>query len=727
MSLTPQEKIEIFKTLFRGREDVFAIYWEKADKSASGYTPACLNEWKPGLCHKLQRQKCKDCPHANYAGLNDYYIEQHLRGHKIYGIYPLLEDNYSYFIAADFDGKDWEKDILRFYNKCQEYNLPICIERSRSGDGGHAWIFFADKYPAFKSRNIIINILREAKIIDQFAKEDSFDRLFPNQDEHSGKGFGNLIALPMQGKARENNNTIFLNPENKLLPFSDQWELLKNICKISIAQIDMLYNKFNGADSSDNRKVKESSFSKQLIIAVAEQIYISKINLPRVLVNFLREELNFVNSEFIIKKKMGLSTYKIERYFKLIESEENSYVIPRGFLGELIDFLNEKNIKFVLNDKRKKCEAVKLENACKLYDYQQEAVKDVLAEDNGVLVAPPGAGKTIMGIEIISRLKQPTLILVHKKQIYSQWLQRIESFMNIPRREIGQICGNKKMVGDKITVAMLQTLSNAENFVKELELDKIGLVLVDECHHIPAKTFRKVITKLDPYYLYGFTATPRRKNNDEKLIYIYLGKILYTVSQNFTNQTKDDKFKSEENIKIKVIIRNTEIDVPFKVKVDNFQVLSKIIVFDSNRNKLIIDDIKKEADSGNRCLILTERKEHVEVLSYYLKGSYEIITLTGELNEKQKNEKLKQIETGNFQIIIATGQLIGEGTDFPNLNCLFLVYPFAFEGKLVQYIGRIQRGQNSSSTIYDYRDIKISYLEKFYKKREKYYKKYFLF
>jgi superfamily II DNA or RNA helicase len=724
MDFSPQEKINIFKNLFCGREDVFAIHWEKADKSASGYTPACLNEWKPDLCYKLQRQKCKDCPNSKYAELNEYYISLHLQGQKILGIYPLLENNESSFIVADFDGKNWDKDIFKFYTKCREYDLPIYIERSKSGNGGHAWLFFEGKYPAFKSRNIAINILRDAKIIDQFAKEDSFDRLFPNQDEHSGKGFGNLIALPLQGKARENNNTIFLNPKNNLIPFNDQWDFLSKVKKVSISKLDSLYNEFNVVDAN-NKITKKSSSSKQLTITIAEQIYISKASLLRVLINFLREKLNFINSEFLIKKRMGMSTHKIERYFKLIEPTENNYAIPRGFLSELVKFLDDKNIKFTISDKRKKCEEILVENSCTLYDYQQEAVKNVLTEDNGVLVAPPGAGKTIMGIDIITKLKQPTLILVHKKQIYSQWLQRIENFTGIPKKEIGQVCSSKKTVGKKITVAMLQTLSNVDNFIKDLGLNNIGLVLVDECHHIPAKTFRKVITKLNPYYLYGLTATPKRKNNDEKLIYIYLGKILHTINNNFDSQNKNKEIEPEKNTRTKLIIKNTEIDVPFKVKIDNFQILSKIITFDSNRNQLIVKDIIKEAGNGNKCLVLTERKEHVEVLSYYLKGQYEIITLTGDLTEKQKNERLKQIESGNFQILIATGQLIGEGTDFPSLNCLFLVYPFSFEGKLIQYIGRIQRGQNYSGTIYDYRDIKISYLEKFYKQREKYYKKYF--
>jgi superfamily II DNA or RNA helicase len=722
-NLTPQEKIDIFKNIFRGRDDVFAMHWEKADGSASGYTPVCLNEWKPSICYKLQRKKCKDCPHQKYVGLNDYYIDQHLRGIKLYGIYPLLDNNTSYFLAADFDGKNWEKDILKYYKKCEALKIPILIERSKSGKGGHAWIFFEDKYPAFKSRSIGVAILREAGIIDQFSKEDSFDRLFPNQDILSGKGFGNLIALPLYGKARENNNTIFLDPKNNLEPFIDQWDILQNSKKISLDNLEKIYDTFSiDTDKMPQEKTKHAKSSK-LNIVIDKFISINKLGIPKALSTFLREELNFVNSDYLIKKRMGISTYGMEKYFKLIEPAESDYKIPRGFLKNLTNFLDENNIKFSLTDNRNKCENIKYESSCELYDYQENAIIDLLAEENGILVSPPGSGKTIMGIEIINKQKQPALILVHKKQIYDQWLNRIESFLNIPKREIGQFCANKKKLGKQITVAMIQTLSNIEEFEKDFGENNFGLILVDECHHIPAKTFRQVITKFKPFYLYGLTATPKRKNNDEKLIFIYLGSILHVVENNYhiPVKQKTDEFKSV----LQVNIKNTKIDVPFKVKIDNFQILSKIITFDSERNKMIVCDLKKEINNGNKCLVLTERKEHVEVLNYYLKGEHEIITLTGDLTEKQKKEKLKQIEAGNFQVLIATGQLIGEGTDFPNLDCLFLVYPFSFEGKLIQYIGRIQRGENSNGKIYDYRDINIKYLEKFYKKRHKYYEKNF--
>ena len=281
---------------------------------------------------------------------------------------------------------------------------------------------------------------------------------------------------------------------------------------------------------------------------------------------------------------------------------------------------------------------------------------------------------------------------VGRKQIFNQWTDRIEHFLNIPKREIGQFSSNKKKLGNIISVAMVQTLSRL-NDLKRIS-DKHGMIIVDECHHMPAKMFRNVITKFNSYYLYGLTSTPERKYNDAKLIFFYLGEILHTIDKNL-NATSSNLKVAEAPVKKspKLIIRETVLNIPFKVKTDNFQILSKIITFDSNRNRQITDDIKKEVNNGLKCLVLTERKEHVEILSYYLKREYEIITLTGDLTDKQRKMKILQIESGNFQILLATGQLIGEGTDFSDLDALFLVYPFTFSGKLTQYIGRIQRGQ----------------------------------
>ena len=262
---------------------------------------------------------------------------------------------------------------------------------------------------------------------------------------------------------------------------------------------------------------------------------------------------------------------------------------------------------------------------------------------------------------------------------------------------------------------MIQTLIRTEK-LHELS-SQFGLIMVDECHHIPARMFREVLNKCKPYYLYGLTATPQRKHNDEKLIFVYLGNIIHRVPRNY------NQIEGSTQTTLEVVIRETSLTIPFNVRNNDFSLLSKMLIFDSARNLLVSDDVAQKATLGYKCLVLTERKEHVEVLSYYLRQNFELITLTGDLSNRKRHDTIKQIKSGHFQILIATGQLLGEGADFQNLDCLFLVFPFAFEGKLIQYMGRIQHGDGKIKMIYDYRDKNIQFLEKLFKKRQRYYNK----
>lgn len=699
-------------SLFRGRKDIYARYWEKNGKS--GYSPAYQFNWQEFMAFRAKGGRLSDFPNKKPLVLTLEVIQSHLEGRQTIGIYPLLQDNTSYFIVADFDKEDWKKDSKKFIKTCQEFDLSAYIERSRSGKGAHVWIFFEDKYPAVKSRAIILELIRKALDLSDFEKEVSFDRLFPNQDFHSNNGIGNLIALPLNGSLLKNQNTVFLNPKSFEL-IENQWEYLKTIKKVSVNKIDELFeellNKKGNGFVEKNNKVKLSS--EILTINIGNFIKLSKQNLNPILVHFLRENLNFFNTEFAVKKKLGLSTYQTEKYFKLISEEGEFIYVPRGFINQLVEFCQEQEITFVINDERKLKPVTFYKSKISLYDYQKATLREIQDKDYGVVVAPPGSGKTIVGLELIAQKSQPALILVHRAQLFEQWIERIQSFLGINKNEIGQISGRKKKVGKQITVAMMQTLIKAEN-IKEYS-DKFGIIIIDECHHIPAKTFRELIVNFNPYYLYGLTATPKRKYNDEKLIYYYIGEI---ISEMDSHKNIDIIFP----INTSLIIKETDLSAPFDFKTDTFELLSKILVYDTSRNQLIVDDVLKQINERRKILLLTERKEHVEILYLYLKDSCEVITLTGDDSMTKRKIKLEQINLGHFNIIIATGQLFGEGIDLPTLNCLFLVYPFSFEGKLTQYIGRIQRSKKHQ-IILDYRDQKISFFEKLFKRRCAYYRK----
>lgn len=689
--------------MFKGREDVYAIHWSKGSKN--GYMPAKFYDPYFNRIYKKSTSPT-DSKVINYLPLTDDQIQKHLDGKQLIGLYPLLQDNTSWLIVADFDKNSWIEDCRSFIAICADYNIPVYLERSRSGKGGHVWIFFNQPYPAFKSRIIVLTLLERAGVVSTFDKNSSFDRLFPNQDKLSGKGFGNLIALPFHKTSLELGNSCFINPE-KAIPYTNQWEFLNGIKRISTNDLDQI---FLSLTNSKNASVVEPG---KLVIKLSNTVEINRIGMSIALNSFLKEELNFFNADFIIKKNSGRSTFGTKRYFRFIEEVKEYAIIPKGFIRKLLVYCIQNNIEYQLDDHRKLLPPANFSFHASLRVYQLPAVEAASKKDIGIIVAPPGSGKTVVGLKIIADKQQPALIIVHRNQLADQWAERIEAFLGIQKQDIGRIGQGKTKIGKQVTIAMIQSLDKE---LQKPEAEKLvrsfGIIIVDECHHIAAETFKNAVSLFHSYYLYGLTATPFRKNSDDRLISIHLGEVI-------SEMKSSDKGASEQP---EIIIRNTTLNVEFNAKTDRFETLSNILIHDSERNKLILKDVIFQLSTGKRVVILTERKEHIETLNQYLKQSFEIVTLSGDDSESSRNAKWQILKAGNYQVLITTGQFFGEGSDLQNAQCLFLVYPFSFEGKLIQYIGRVQRSE-LTPVIYDYRDIKIDYLNGMFLKRNVYYKK----
>lgn len=708
ITITDQQ-LELYMSLFRGRKDVYARRWEKNGKS--GYSPAYDFNWDEFMAHKRRGGSMKDFENKKLLPLNKEVIKRHLFGQHVIGVYPILTDNTSYFLAADFDGATWKEDAHKLLITYTEIGLTAYLERSRSGNGGHVWLFFSQNYPCYKSRQIALELIRRAFKVSEFEKEVSFDRLFPNQDTLTKAGFGNLIALPLQGRSLLEKNSLFINPDTDQ-PFPDQWVFLQDIKKHSVGDLDAAHALlFVGNEQSEVLPASDS-----LSLVVSNQIILPRAQLSPSIIHFLKDELNFLNTEYLTKRRLGKSTYGVEKYFKLINESGGTISLPRGFLNQLTAFLDSQRIAYAIREDHAVLDEVNFNNNIELTPEQASVVKQAIGQNQGVVVAPSGSGKTIMGLELIAQRKQPALILVHRKQILDQWIERIQTFLGIAKTHIGRYSGIKKKIGKQVTVGLLQSLARKGD-LSELR-NSFGTIIVDECHHIPASTFREVIAQMNPKYLYGLTATPKRKHNDEKLIYAYIGDIIAQMDVSDVPIYEQKVSAGAPD----VLIRSTNLDVPFKFTTDNFQLLAKIISCDTGRNKLIIENILNEIGNNKKVLVLSERKEHLEILNLYLKNKCETIVVSGDDSASSRKSKLAQIESGHYQTILSTGQFLGEGVDIRGMTCLVLAFPFAFEGKLAQYMGRL-RDIGVQKLIIDFRDKNIPFLEKQFKQRMRYYKK----
>ena len=749
ITLSIDERIRLFQSLFKGREDVFARRWFSKTTGKSGYQPVCINEWKQGICDK-KKYRCVICPNRNFAPLTTQDMYRHLEGKDEYccdvvGLYAIMQDNNCAFLCADFDDKNckygYKEDVLAYVGVCREWLIPYAIERSRSGNGAHVWIFFEAPLPASKARRLGNAILTEAMTHNGQMSFNSYDRFFPNQDYLPEGGFGNLVALPLQGQARRKENSVFV--DNDFLVYKDQWAFLYNLKKIQESTIDQLLRLHSQEElgklsmSSESKpwvtplpqNITQEDFHAKVEIIRADKLYIPLKAVSAKVLNHLKRIAAFKNPEFYSKQALRLSTYAIPRIISCFDITNEYLAMPRGCEDATRSFLNDNAVTYTIIDKTNHGNKISVSFQGEEREEQLEAINALLPYTNGILHATTAFGKTVTAAAIIARKKVNTLILVHSKALLKQWHDRLTEFLNIdyPKHEEKNKRGRRKVFSPIgcfdssgntlhgiIDIALIQSCLD-EDGVKPF-LQDYGMVIVDECHHVSSITFEQVLMSIKTHTIYGLTATPIRKDGHQPIIFMQCGPIRFStdVKSQIAKQSFD-RF---------LIPRFTSYNSILEDRL-SIATLYKYLSEDEIRNNLIVEDICKAVNTGRTPIILTNRTAHVSVLAEKLKATIKnVISLTGIGTTKEKREAMQRLQTipdSEQLVIVATGKYVGEGFDYPRLDTLFLALPISWKGLLTQYAGRLHREYEGKKDvrIYDYIDIHEPICDSMYRKRLK--------
>jgi superfamily II DNA or RNA helicase len=732
--LSVNQKIDLFKKLFKGRTDVFASRWQNS-KGRSGYSVACYNEWIKGICNK-PKIKCVECSNRKHKALDDQIIYDHLAGKLVVGLYPLLNDNICHLLVADFDKSDWQDSVKAMIQACLQFNIPYAVEISRSGNGAHIWIFFSEPVLAKNARLLGFGLLDKAMEIHPNLSFESYDRLFPNQDIMPEGGFGNLIALPLQYQVRKQGNSQFV--DNNLIPYPDQWHFLSHIKSLSSKQIKIILTQLTPSllittqefKAFDNRppwdqgqkeiRIKIDNCPEQITITLANHIYINLDKTPSLLTARLKRLASFSNPVFFKTQALRFSTNGIPRYItcaRIEQGPENSnwLSLPRGCFDEVVTLLEEQKITTAIDDKRqsgKKLSSIKFLG--KLRKDQTKAVNIITKHNTGILHAPTAFGKTVAAIGIINKRKVNTLILTHSRQLLDQWQERLKSFLCDV--EIGIIGGGKRKPTGQIDIATYQSFINKKDNSIDPLIQEYGQVIIDECHHISAPRFEMVLNEVRAKYVLGLTATPDRQDGHQKIIFMLAGPIRHKVKQNHAA-------KFEQRVVVTQFYHPPPIHLINSEKRPHISDIYRWLTEDIKRTQRIVGDIISKIEKGCHPLVLTERREHAELINQLLiKNKIQTVILRGAMRVKElKEAKLKLTDT---QVVVATGKYVGEGFDLPRLDTLFLALPIAWKGSLAQYVGRIHRDSEGKDrvSVFDYVDSSHPMLERMFRKREKGYK-----
>lgn len=734
------DKIGLFMSLFQGREDVYARRWESKN-GGSGYSPVCKNEWRKDVCLK-PRGKCRDCAHAEYLPYDESAVVMHLSGSCVLGVYPLLRDETCHFLAIDFDEERWRDDVRMVADTCRAQNVPCTIEISRSGNGAHLWFFFSETVVAAKARALGATLLTLAMREHARLSFKSYDRMFPNQDTMPKGGFGNLIALPLQVTAARQGGSLFV--DGQLNPYADQWVYLSEVRKLSAQQVDEIIARLHtpplGALRPEDGEVSEpwrqpaelkpGEVPPAVEIMLADRLYLPTAGFSNKAQNQIKRLAAFLNPQFYRAQAMRMPVWSIPRVICCAEYLDDILALPRGCLDDVAEWLSAHGVAINIRDKRCPGRDIDVSFNGTLREEQAAALKALSACDSGILSATTAFGKTVVGAALIAAKKVNTLILVHRTQLMTQWKERLEQFLTIrealppkPKRRgrqkkreiVGLYGANRDTRGGIIDIAMLQSMGDADAI--KPWIGDYGLVIVDECHHVPAVSFEQVMKAVRSKYAYGLTATPKRQDGHHPILHMYLGPIRYRVdakqqamrrpfSHVMIPRFTGARFRIDEDSKAPAIVQYYDQ-----------------IMCDDLRNDSIIEDVLECAREGRNCLILSERTEHVRKLTELLRGQGHAVhmLLGGQTDAKQRAQlqALKDAPENAPLIVCATGKYIGEGFDDSRLDTLFLTMPISWQGTLAQYVGRLHRLHEGKRQVrvYDYIDNHAAMLEKMYHKR----------
>lgn len=744
---SPDEKIALFRSLFRGREDVYAQRYQNTNTGKSGYTPVCANRWKPGICD-MQKVKCAKCRYRNLAPLTNEAVFRHLSGRDalcrdVIGIYPMRPDETTCFLAIDFDDGDWKSDIAAVRKVCTNHEISCAVERSRSGEGGHLWLFFENPVSAAKARKFGSGLLTAAMQERHEIRFDSYDRMFPNQDTMPTGGFGNLIALPLQKQAVLRGNSVVV--DEFFMPYSDQWaflsclhrmpeqnadKLIEQLC--SQTELGTLYSETTMETDEPWKLIPQQTeklnLPEQLQAKLANMLYIPKKDISAKALNRIKRLACFKNPAFYKAQAMRMSTYGKARIICCYEENDHYIMLPRGCVESLKLLLAEHDCKLMVDDQRIGGRTIDVSFNGELRPDQQDAVDTLLQYDTGVLSATTAFGKTVAAIGLIAVRKTNTLILVHTQALLQQWKKALEQFLIVnetlpeqPKKRgrkkqpfvVGQLGGSKNTLFGLVDIAIIQSLIT-DHEAKPL-INDYGMMIVDECHHVSAESFERVLKAAHAKYIYGLTATPKRSDGHQPIIFMQCGAIRYSADAK-------DYAKKHEFAHV-LVPRFTKFRLDIADEKPAITEVYKQLIESDYRNDLIVNDVKAAVQNGRTPIIISERMKHIRILAEQLENAADhVIVLSGQGTAKKKRELLDQVHSvpeTESMIILATGKYAGEGFDAPRLDTLFLAMPISWSGTLAQYVGRLHRAYEGKSkvVIYDYIDIHVHMLANMYKKR----------